>query len=159
MNEAEIAVHMALTFWNRQNARMEKILNSFDNNLLSKDVAPGRNSGKYLLGHILAMNDSMLALFGLGERLFPHYDEIFINNSDKSGLDMPDIQRLREDWYWGKATLSGGFNQISYKDWFSKHTAMSDEDFAKEPTRNKLNVLINRTNHMAYHLGQIALIK
>ena len=44
-------------------------------------------------------------------------------------------------------------------DWFSRHTAMTDEDFEKEPGRNKLSVVINRTNHMAYHLGQLVLVK
>jgi hypothetical protein len=36
---------------------------------------------------------------------------------------------------------------------------ISEQDFAKEPMRNKLNVLINRTNHLAYHYGQLRLIK
>jgi len=36
--------------------------------------------------------------------------------------------------------------------------AVSDEDFSKEPHRNKLNVIINRTNHMSYHLGQLILL-
>jgi hypothetical protein len=36
---------------------------------------------------------------------------------------------------------------------------MTEEDFEKEPGRNKLSVLINRTNHMAYHLGQLVLLK
>ena len=35
----------------------------------------------------------------------------------------------------------------------------TDEDFAKEPARNKLSVLLNRTNHLAYHLGQLRLLK
>jgi hypothetical protein len=30
---------------------------------------------------------------------------------------------------------------------------------AKEPTRNKLSVLLNRTSHVAYHLGQLILAK
>jgi len=36
---------------------------------------------------------------------------------------------------------------------------MTDEDLAKDPGRNKLSVLINRTNHMAYHIGQLVLYK
>jgi hypothetical protein len=40
-------------------------------------------------------------------------------------------------------------------EWFNKHTAVSAEDFAKEPHRNKLNVIVNRTNHTSYHLGQL----
>jgi hypothetical protein len=36
---------------------------------------------------------------------------------------------------------------------------VSPEDFAKEPHRNRLNVLISRTNHMANHIGQLLLLK
>jgi len=42
-------------------------------------------------------------------------------------------------------------------EWFAKHSAVSAEDFAKEPHRNKLNILVNRTNHHSYHLGQTRL--
>jgi len=35
----------------------------------------------------------------------------------------------------------------------------SDEDYAKDPTRNRLSVLLSRTNHLAYHLGQIILVQ
>ena len=40
---------------------------------------------------------------------------------------------------------------------FGKHTAVSDEDFAANPLRNRLSVLLSRTRHLAYHIGQIAL--
>jgi hypothetical protein len=32
-----------------------------------------------------------------------------------------------------------------------------EDDYAKDPTRNRLSVLLSRTNHMSYHLGQIPL--
>jgi hypothetical protein len=44
-------------------------------------------------------------------------------------------------------------------DWFSRHMLVSPEDFAKEPHRNKLNVIINRTNHMANHYVTITPVK
>jgi hypothetical protein len=43
--------------------------------------------------------------------------------------------------------------------WLKKHTAVSDEDFSKNPTRNRLAVFLNRTNHASFHTGQIALTK
>jgi hypothetical protein len=55
--------------------------------------------------------------------------------------------------------LADHFNQLTVDEWFEKHTAVSDEDFQKEPHRNKLNVLINRTNHLANHLGQMTFLK
>ena len=43
--------------------------------------------------------------------------------------------------------------------WFTRHESMTDADFEKDPARNKLSVLLNRTNHLAYHFGQIRPVK
>jgi hypothetical protein len=40
-----------------------------------------------------------------------------------------------------------------------KHTAVSDADFAKEPHRNRLSVVLNRAGHVQYHLGQLVWFK
>jgi hypothetical protein len=53
--------------------------------------------------------------------------------------------------------LFEGFASISAADWLKKHAAVSEEDFLKEPLRNRLAILLSRTNHLAYHLGQTAL--
>jgi len=47
---------------------------------------------------------------------------------------------------------------MTSEDWLSRHTSVSEEDFAADPLRNKLNVLIGRTNHESYHLGQANLL-
>jgi hypothetical protein len=43
--------------------------------------------------------------------------------------------------------------------WFEKHTAVTAEEFTSEPHRNKLNIIITRTSHLQYHLGQLVLLK
>jgi len=43
------------------------------------------------------------------------------------------------------------------EEWLKKHNAVSDEDFAKEPLRNRLSVLETRTTHAGFHAGQIRL--
>lgn len=62
-----------------------------------------------------------------------------------------------------KTALNGYAVHLAYElspaDWFAKHTAVSDEDFAKEPHRNRLNVLLSRTIHQSNHLGQLSLLK
>ena len=47
----------------------------------------------------------------------------------------------------------------STEQWLERHMSVSPEDFDKEPHRNKLNIIISRTNHIAYHLGQLVLLK
>ena len=39
------------------------------------------------------------------------------------------------------------------------HSAVSEEDFVKEPLRNRLAVLASRTNHVSYHGGQLVLTR
>jgi hypothetical protein len=42
--------------------------------------------------------------------------------------------------------------------WLEKHASVSEEDFAKDPSRNRFAILLSRTSHIAFHLGQTALI-
>jgi uncharacterized damage-inducible protein DinB len=157
MSPQDIAVQMCLKAWNIQISRTDKFFKSLSDEGLKKEIAPGKNTHVYLLGHLIAVNDTMISLFGMGERLYTEYDEPFVRNPDKSGFEFPDISTLRAEWQKSNNILNETFARMSAEEWFSKHTAMSDEDFAKEPGRNKLSVLVNRTNHVAYHLGQMAL--
>jgi DinB family protein len=159
MDQAKISVDMALKAWNIHIARTSTFFDSLTDDELVKEVAPGKNRAIYLLGHLIAVNDSMISIFGLGERQYAHLDDAFVKNPDKSGFDMPDAQVLRNDWKRSNEVLSAYFGSLSPADWMAKHNSMSEEDYVKEPSRNKLSVLLNRTNHVAYHLGQMRLIK
>jgi len=152
-------VKMALDAWNTQSNRTDKLIQSLSDQTLTDETALDRNTGTYLLGHLTAVHDAMIPLLGLGEKLYPQLETIFLKNPDKSGLEKPAIGDLRLYWNTVQVTLVNYFNQLTAEDWFKKHATISHEDFLKEPHRNKLSVLINRTNHLAYHLGQLAYLK
>ncbi|HVX25364.1 MAG TPA: DinB family protein [Parafilimonas sp.] len=154
-----IFVKMVLSAWQTQNARVNELLATLNDEQLSAETAPGRNTGVYLLGHFAAVNDRLFTLLDLGERLHPELDEIFLNSPDKSGKQTPLIDELKKYWIDINSQLTDRFNKMQPSDWFKKHTAVAEEDFLKEPQRNKLNVLITRTTHQAYHLGQMAYLK
>jgi len=158
LTQPELFIKMVIAEWDKQNNNFNKFLSSVTNEQLSKEIAPGKNSGIYLVGHLIAISDAMLPLLAFGEKLFPHLENIFITNPDKSGLDMPPVDELKEKLKAVNAELSKHIRSTSTEDWFKRHMAVSDEDFSKEPHRNKLNVVINRTNHMSYHLGQLILL-
>jgi hypothetical protein len=101
----------------------------------------------------------MLPLLGLGERLYPQLDEPFLSQPDKAVKDIPSPKELREFWYNTNGALAAGFRDLTPDQWFQKHTQITDEDFVKEPHRNKLSVLLSRTSHLASHYGQILLAK
>ncbi len=134
---------------------MTKLLNSLSDEKLASETAPGRNSGFYLIGHLAAVSDALFPLMGWGEKLYPQLDNIFLRNPEKSALEKPSIGQVREYWNTIDKKVAGYINATPYEEWFTRHNAVSAEDFAKEPFRNKMNMLINRTNHMSYHLGQL----
>jgi DinB family protein len=154
-----IFVEMVLLAWQTQNTRVDKLLESLSDEELLQETAPGRNTGIYLLGHLAAINDSLFKLLDLGKRLHPELDIVFIENPDKSGMAMPSADILKVYWKEVNAKLTDHFNKMQPAEWFTRHTAVSEEDFVKEPHRNKLNVLITRTTHQSYHLGQLLYLK
>jgi DinB superfamily len=157
--QLNLLVKMTLTAWDTQNNYLKTLISALSDDQLSKEIAPGRNTGTYLLGHLIAVSDAMLPLLGFGERLFPALENVFITSPDKSGLNMPGINELKENLETVNEKLATHFQSASVDEWLSRHTAVSPEDFVKEPHRNKLNVVISRTNHMANHIGQMLLLK
>ena len=93
----------------------------------------------------------------MGEKLFPELYEPFIKQADKANTMIPTSEELRAMWDKQNEVLQAKF--AAEADWYAKHTAVSAEDFVKEPHRNKLNIIITRTSHLQYHSGQLALLK
>jgi len=158
-NQQDLFVKMALDAWNIQIDRTNKLFDGLSDEQLSAEVAPGRNTGTYLLGHLAAVHDQMLPLLGLGVQLHPDLFEPFVKTPDKSGQAMPPTSHLRACWREVNQALSAALSGLSAEEWFQRHTAVSEEDFAKEPHRNRLNLVLNRTAHLANHLGQLAFLK
>ena len=104
-----------------------------------------------------AIHDAMFPLLGLGKRLHPELDAIFVSSPDKTGAQLPSVAELKNNWDEVNGKLLAQFATLSENEWLQRHNAVSEEDYAKDPTRNRLAVLLSRTNHMSYHLGQITL--
>jgi len=159
MEQQQSVIQLVLNSWNIQVKRAGNLFEKLTDEQLAQEIAPGRNTGIYLLGHLVAINDSLFPLFGAHDNLFPGMDEVFVKAPDKSGQEMADAKELRRRWKEVHEKLEAFFATLSAEDWLSGHAQVSEEDFKKEPHRNKLNVLINRTTHLVYHLGQVALIR
>jgi hypothetical protein len=157
--QQEVMVRIGMDAWNTYIDRTNKLLSGLTDEQLTQPVAPDRNSGIYLMGHLVAIHDAMLPLLGLGERLYPSLENIFVKSPDKSGLEKPATPLLRQYWKEVHAELTEQFSKLDTAEWFRKHTAVSEADFAGEPHRNRLNLLVNRTNHLAYHYGQLIFLK
>jgi hypothetical protein len=159
MNTNQIIIKMTFDRWQSLLQLFDDALNAMTDEQLQQEIAPGKNRGIYLLGHLIAVHDNMIPLLDFGDKLYPELYESFINAPDKSTLEIPTAATLRANWSNMNGVLSRNFERLQPEDWFKKHTAVTDEEFAKEPHRNKLNIIITRTSHLSYHLGQFILLK
>jgi hypothetical protein len=159
METKQLIVKSVLDAWNSRIEAANKMFDSFTDEDIQKEVSPGRNRAIYLLGHLALVHDKMLPLLNFEPQHYSHLDDTFLNKPDRSASDMPSAKEIREIWKRVNSTLAKHYANLSAEEWFQKHTSISDEDFVKEPHRNRLNVVIGRTNHLQYHMGQVALIK
>jgi hypothetical protein len=150
-------VALGLKVWKGQIERADKLFGSLSSEEVQREIAPGRNRLLYLWGHLTAIHDAMLPLLGLGERLHPEFDAAFVSNPDKSQAATPTHEQVRQAWNAVNSDLGKRMEGISWSDWLQRHTAVSEEDFAKDTSRNRFAVLLSRTNHLSYHLGQAML--
>ncbi len=127
MTSQKLSVQVAINSWRLVVERANKIFSNRTEDEFLKKVAPGKNRLIYLLGHLTAIQQ------------------------------LPAAAELRKYWDEGNGKLLAQFATLSADEWLQRHYAMSEEDYAKDPTRNRLAVLLSRANHLSYHLGQIAL--
>jgi hypothetical protein len=155
----DMAVKILIKSWTTQVARITELVATLSDSDLQKEIAPGKNTGVYVLGHLVAVHDALLPLLGFGSKLYPTLEQIFVKSPDKAGHTFPSVSELRKNWNEINDLLLQHYNKLDLEAWLTRHEAVSPEDFAKEPHRNKLNVLISRTTHMSYHHGQLVFLK
>jgi hypothetical protein len=154
----ETLVATAIKSWEQWVGRAGKFFDSLTDEQLLSPIAPGKNRPVYLLGHLTAVHDAMIPQLRLGEAAYPSYREAFITQPDGAVAELPSIAELRQSWKDTNAHLSALFAELTPAQWLERHSTVSEEDFAKEPHRNRLAILFSRTGHASYHLGQLMLI-
>jgi|SRR6185312_8004099 len=158
-NEKQIAVKMVLDVWNNRLKAVDEIIDGLSDEDLQKEVSAGRNRGIYILGHLTAVHDHLLPLLGFEKQVYPQLDEIFLTKPDKAVAQTPSAKELRQFWKDVNSRLAAHYAKLQPDEWFQKHTAVSAEDFVKEPHRNKLTVVNGRAVHLASHIGQLVFLK
>jgi hypothetical protein len=158
MDQQQLFVKMAVDGWNQQIKFTNNTLDKISDEQLLNEISSGKNRGIYLLGHLVAVHDRMLPLLRFEAASYPELVPAFIEAPDKTIADLPPVSQLREQWNIVNDKLSAHINSLPADEWFTRHASVSEEDFAKEPHRNRLNVLMGRTSHLANHRGQIVLL-
>ncbi|HEY4218126.1 MAG TPA: DinB family protein [Gemmatimonadaceae bacterium] len=147
----------ALTSWKQVIGRLDEIVSSTSDDGFEHRVAPDRNRIYYIIGHLAAVHDRMFGLLGVGDRLHPELDAEFLQNPDTHAAGSLSVAQLKAVWSEINTKLTAALERLSPDEWLDKHTSVSDEDFKKEPHRNRMSVLLSRTNHASFHTGQIRL--
>ncbi len=159
METNKIMIKMVFDRWYGSITHFDSLLDMLSDEQLEKEIVPGKNRGIYLLGHLIAVHDEIPRLLNVGDKMYPELYEPFLKSPDKTFGQIPSVKELRSKWSEQCAVLKQKFDSLQTDDWFEKHTAVSVEDFIKEPYRNKLNIIITRTTHLTYHTGQLILLK
>ncbi|MBA4850223.1 DinB family protein [Emticicia sp. BO119] len=158
MNHLDLSIKIAINNWQLQIIAFNSLLEKLSDQQLITEIAPAKNRGVYLLGHLTAVHDLMLPLLHFRKALYPELHSVFVEAADKTIVEIPPIIQLKEQWAAVNDTLIWHINHLPVEEWFTQHNSISEENFAKEPHRNRLNVLLSRTNHLSYHRGQLALL-
>jgi uncharacterized damage-inducible protein DinB len=154
----ELFVKMALDNWQGQLNATNKLFDKLTDAELMQEIAPSRNRGIYLLGHLAAIHGAMFPLLRFGDAAVPELWPIFVASPDGAVADIPSAEQLRAQWKEINDNLWTHFSSLTPEEWFARHASVTPEDFEKEPHRNRLNVLLSRTNHLSNHRGQLALL-
>ena len=151
------ALDICLLQWDTYNRRMQHVLETISDEDFHKPVITGGNSPSWLLGHLADTDDALFELFGIQKRMYPDLAKIYHHERGTNQSGHLTKQELSAQWNAIVEELNRVIKNYSEKEWLSRHTVVSEEDFKKEPHRNKLNVMLTRVTHKASHLGQIAL--
>lgn len=157
MRIEELMIQSALGAWKTTIAKLNAMFDGLSEAEFYQEIAPGRNRVIYLLGHLTAVHDLTLGVLGFGQRDHPELDDSFIKHPDRSLELHISVADLRSFWATVNRRLGDGMPSLSPEQWVGRHQNVSDLDFAKDPTRNCLSVVLNRTSHANYHLGQLML--
>jgi hypothetical protein len=158
MTPEQALVTSTLNSWKSAIERADKLFLPLTEAQLQQEVAPGKNRLIYLWGHLTAVHDRMLPLLDLGPRLYLELDTPFLTNPDRAVPDPPTGEEIKDFWKEVNSKLLAGFESLSPSEWLMRHTSVSEDDFAKDPSRNRFSILLSRTCHLTFHLGQTALI-
>src|SRR5882724_4404892 len=91
MSAENSLIDAALRGWKSNVERAGNLFGTLSPEQLEQQLAPGKNRLIYLWGHLTAVNDGLLPLLGIGERLHPELATMFISKPDRSvGEDQPE---------------------------------------------------------------------
>ncbi len=109
---------MVFDRWYALIQKFDTVLNSLTYDQLQKEIAPGKNRGIYLLGHLIAVHDDMLPILNFGGKIYPELYEPFLKSPDKLISEIPSGKELRVFWSKQNEILTQKFDSLPPDEWF-----------------------------------------
>jgi hypothetical protein len=159
MNTDNALIQAATRAWTSGIARATEQFTRLQPQDFQREVAPGRNTVFYLFGHLIAIHDRMYELLGFGPRSFAYLDDSFISLPDQGKNSYPELSELQAAWSSLHPRLEEHLRALRPEAWSGPHSAVSQAEFEESPWRNRFSILLSRTTHLAYHMGQIRLAR
>ncbi len=157
MNEKSIMIKMVTNSWSIGSLRINKFLNEISDKEMELTIVPNGNQVKWIIGHLAASNNTALETLGIAKVINPILVDYY-SKKQLPGHSPLSNDEIKDYWHKTLSLLNSGLEHFTAVDWFERHNSISPEDFTKEPHRNKLNVILNRSVHLSHHFGQLSIL-
>jgi hypothetical protein len=124
---------------------------------LKMELAPGKNHGVWLLGHLITSDDDFSVYMGKGPLFYPEYHRIFGQGSKLQPVEnYPDIPLLREQWKKVVEKNKKIYAELTDEELEEFHAKAKDPE--KDYFKTKQRIIIFWQLHQMYHAGQLGVL-
>ncbi|MEO8209783.1 MAG: DinB family protein [bacterium] len=133
-------------------------INSLSDEDFKMELSPGKNTGVWILGHLVVSDDDLSTFLGKGKLLFPEYVKLFGQGTKVQPVEnYPDVAALKKSWKQVSERNKIIYSELTDKELNEPHAMI--EDFEKDYFKTKERVIMAWQLHQVYHTGQLAIIK
>lgn len=132
------------------------IISSLSEDDLKKEIAPGRNHGVWLLGHLITCEDDFALFMGKGEITYPAYHDMFAEETKPLPFEnYPPVSEMREKWKEMLKKNKKIYDELRDEELHEAQAQLKGEnDFCK----TKEDVAVHWQLHLMYHAGQLGML-
>jgi len=143
--------------WREMRDWVNMYLDELTDEELKSEIVPGHNHGVWILGHLVASDDTLSEYLGKGPPLFPE-TQVFAQTSVLKPVEScPSPAELREQWKKVCEKNDAVYRELRDEELSEPHAMIAgnyEDDFFK----TKQRIIIFWTLHQVHHAGQLALL-
>jgi hypothetical protein len=137
---------------------VEMYLDAVSDEEFKIEVVPGRNTGVWILGHLIVSDDDLSLYITKEPILFPELQTTFKQGSSKQDPETyPSVSELRQKWKSVCAKNDKLFNELN-DEILDQYHEMIQGDPEADYFKTKERVLVNWTFHQIHMAGELALL-